>query len=437
MIIDNETAVSVPVEGPLYLPFYNVWLKNVYAVSHPFDLDPFSIRAQSTSGSPVVLGQRSFAGFLNEAGGRFVYDGQGELTVRLEPGQQLYVEQDCDPWEAWTRYNGLLAEQAPQAKTGNSGQGGSKPDFWSDLEYCTWVEQKKVGFAQGLGYTGALNDAFIENYVRRVDKLGLPRGKFTIDDGWAIDLDPSGQKQFGDWEVDRTKFPQLERTIAFLAGEGFTPGLWFAAGFITRNSRLAALHPDWIGENFQGPSEIPQPSERYFLVPSEAVGRHYTELFTPYVQMGVKKFKLDMYYENKQTMKALLRLAYEAIKRLDPQAEVEIHVPDWFVSRWGDTVRTNDVLLKPEFDWQGTTREHFRVCRYSAPDKIINLDHIGSNYEGVSEIDFMAHWQMLRAYEGYPVVSLLPDHYSAATRERFAEELLEHGRWIKGGDKRG
>jgi hypothetical protein len=414
MIIANESSVSIPVEGPLYLPFYNIWLQNVYTVSAPFELDPFQIRAQSTSGSPVILGKSAFVGFMNESGGRYVYDGAGRLDVLLEPGQELYVETGCDPWEAWSRYNAQLL---------GVGEAQPKPAFWSDLEYCTWVEQKKIGFSQGLGYTGALDHKFVEEYVRRIDRLGLPRGKFTIDDGWAIDVDSSGRKLFGDWEIDRAKFPKLEQTVRFLTEEGFTPGLWFAAGFITPNSQLAKQHPDWVGENFQGPSEIPKPSERYFLTPCKEVRQHYIGLFAPFVQMGVKKFKLDMYYENKQIMKELLQLSYEAIKQLDPEAEVEIHVPDIFVSRFGDTIRTNDVLIKPEFDWRGTTEEHYRVCRFSSPDKIINLDHIGSNNQDVPEELFMEHWSMQKEYEGYPVISLLPDHFSAAACSRFVEEL--------------
>ena len=73
--------------------------------------------------------------------------------------------------------------------------------------------------------------------------------------------------------------------------------------------------------------------------------------------------------------------------------------------------------------------EHYKVCRYSSSDKILNLDHLGTNTPIPREEDFLAHTDMLLSLEGgYPSVSLLPDLYGKATAEHFVAAVREwHG----------
>ena len=142
--------------------------------------------------------------------------------------------------------------------------------------------------------------------------------------------------------------------------------------------------------------------------------------------MGFKKLKLDISYGNKLKMKKLLQMMYEIIKKLDPTVEVEAHVPDIFVSRYCDTVRINDVVIDAEGKWRGVTMEHYKVCRYSSPDKILNLDHLGTNTPTPSEDEYIEHSKMiLRLKGGYPCVSLLPDYYSKSATEMFVGEIKE------------
>jgi hypothetical protein len=64
--------------------------------------------------------------------------------------------------------------------------------------------------------------------------------------------------------------------------------------------------------------------------------------------------------------------------------------------------------------------EHYKVCRYSSPDKILNLDHLGTNTPTPKEEDFMAHSEMLLKLKGgYPCVSLLPDFFSQKAADQF------------------
>jgi len=421
MIVKDEKRLNLRVKTPLYLPFYNFWHKNVYWQTEAFNFNPFTIRAQSTSGSPVVLSHNSFVGFLKDSSGRFIFDGKDKLTIESGLNQEIYIEENCDPWEAWQRYNKLILED--DNKSNNT-------YFWKDIEYCTWVEQKRQALLKysnpNLVLEGArqvLDQDFIYKYLERLEKLGLPKGKFTIDSGWNIRTNTQKELTFGDWKIDKRKFPDLGKIIKEIEKAGYIPGLWFAPGFITENSILGNQHPDWIGELFTGTSEVPQKGNNHFLKPIPELKEHYIKLFKTFINMGIKKFKLDMYYNNKVLMKEILRINYEAIKLLDESIEVEIHIPDIFVSKYGDTIRINDVLINADGKWRELTTEHYRVCRYSAPHKIINLDHVGGNNHEVKEKEYLEHWNMLKGYDGYPVISLLPDYYSKDVIEQFVYEV--------------
>ncbi len=413
---DMERSFSAP--APLYLPFYNRWGQNAYYKYEPFSLNPFTIPCSSTSGSPVVLTGSAFYGFLtDETDGVFSCDGRGTLTVRLPAGQSLYVEEGCDPFAAWERYNALVTagfEKRP-----------SEP-FWSGLEYCTWVDQKHRAAVTGeKNVWKPLCEDYVYDYMRRIDRIGLPHGKLTIDDGWDVRYLPDGGLCYGEWQIDRDKFPHMERLVKDMTAEGFYPGLWFAPFLVTPCSTLGRAHPELIGGSFDG-GELNEQNKRKYLHPSSLLEGYYERIFTEYVGMGFKKFKLDIAYGPKNEMKELLRMIAEIIRKLDPTVEIECHVPDVFVSRFCDTVRINDVNFDPEGKWRGVTVEHYRVCRYSAAGKTLNLDHVGTNTPVPDEKDFFEHAGMLLAFEGgYPCVSLLPDAFGADAEKRFAE-MVNH-----------
>jgi hypothetical protein len=357
-----------------------------------------------------------FFGFLNEAGGRFSYDGKGTLTVSCPAGQMLYYNESCNPYEEWLSYNAtILAEcekSEPQA-------------FFGELEYCTWVDQKRFATEAGTrDMQSALNEAYVYDYMRRIDRLGLPHGKLTIDDGWDVSVDASGGRIYGNWQVNREKFPHMERLVRDMTDEGFIPGLWFAPFTLTPNCEIAKKHPELIGEVWQKRTELG--IDWTFIKPASVLEKYYTDIFSYYIGMGFKKLKLDMSYGKKGDMKALLKMIYGIVKRIDPTVEVEAHIPDIFVSRYSDTVRINDVVFDDEGKWRGVTMEHYKVCRYSSPDKILNLDHLGTNTPIPREADFLEHTEMLLGLSGgYPSVSLLPDLYGGATADRFRAAVRE------------
>lgn len=400
---EKDEIFEFKVLPPLYLPFYNCWGSNAYYTYVAFDYDPFNMRASSTSGSPVVLAGDFFVGFLSDIGGRFAYDGCGKLTVTCPAGQSLWVSENCNPYEQWKLCNEKILENYPKY---------APEPFWSELEYCTWVDQKNAAARMNIpDVQKPLCEQYVYEYMDRVEKLNLPKGKLTIDDGWDL-RHPKGEKVYGNWQVDTKKFPDMRRLATDMTSAGFIPGLWFAPFTFTPNCDLAKEHPELIGENWNQNAENYDSQSLMFIKPSALLERYYDEIFGCYIDMGFKKFKLDMSYGNKREMKELLKMIYRTVKKYDESVEVEAHIPDIFLSRYCDTVRINDVAFDDKEMWRAVTMEHYKVCRFSSHDRILNLDHIGTNTPEPKPDDYLAHARLLLGLEsGYPCVSLLPDRF--------------------------
>ncbi len=414
---DKETVLKFKIMLPCFLPFYNQGNVNVYYKYEAFDLDPFNLKAASTSGSPVLITPNAFFGFLNdEVGGRFAHDGRGNLTVTCKAGQTLYYNESCDPYAEWEKYNEIILEALPKQK--NEG-------FWGEIEYCTWNEQKRWQKERELENTqSALDENLIYDYMDRIEGLGLPKGKLTIDDGWDTELNADGKRIFGNWEENKEKFPDMERLCRDMTERGFIPGLWLCPFVITDDCDIAKAYPEIVGSNYHTDPNFPLRWK--YLLDSDILDGYFNDIFKKYIGMGFRKFKLDIAYGYKQDMRDLLKRMYRIIKNIDPAAEVECHIPDVFVSKYCDTVRLNDVNLDPEGKWRGLTQEHYKVCRYSSPNKILNLDHLGTNTPVPPADKFLEHSRMILALEGgYPCVSLLPDCYDGQTQNEFVSAVKE------------
>jgi len=421
-VIDGPTSETFRVAGPIFCPYYNLWGKDVYTRGDAFADNPFTVLALSTSGSPAVIdAEGRFFHFLSdnvEAGCGFAFDGGHTLTVEVPRGQRLYIDTDGDSDAAWRRCNRLIMD-THQAISPTK----DRLAHWDMIEYCTWVEQKQAS-APGQHPLDVINDTFLDDYMSRVEAMGLPKGKFTIDHGWTIDHDT-----YGDWEANPAKFPRLENTIQHIADRGFVPGLWLAPVWLHHDSRAARNHPHLRGDpvapgtldtNFFGQAW-------HYWKPCEETGQLMRPVFERFIGMGVRKFKCDMIYGNKAEMKQLHRLFYRAVKEIDPEVEVEIHQPDIFFTPYGDAIRTNDVLCTDRMpDWRNVARAHIDVCTRSAPGQVINLDHIGGNDPDVTEADFLEHLSMYHGVPGYPVVSLLPDSISPACVEALRDYLEQY-----------
>lgn len=422
--LNGPTKETFQVRPPFLCPYHNDGSgeTGTYSFSEAFAHNPFTIPARLSSGSPVILdADGKFFGFMNdavEAGNCFSYDGKSTLTIEIPEGQRLFVDENGGD-AAWKQYNSEVMATLKNYDRKNP------PAFWSDLEYCTWAEQSHA--------TGSrlpmiddvidqLDDAFVRRYIDELDRLDLPRGKFTIDAGWSewpFDL--------GDWLVDERSFPEIEKTIAFVKDAGFTPGLWVAPVWIHIASNIAHAHPDFVGPQI---IDYKTYSRLYWnYVEAESTYFDYFKKRIQYFyELGVRKFKCDMIYAEKPLMKPLCKRFYETFKSVNEDIEVEIHQPDIFFAPYGDTIRANDLDLS-EPGWELPVQRRYEICSKSAAGKLLNLDFIGGGRIGkFSEKDYIRHIELMEQSPGHPIVSLLPSHLGEEACERARAYLNDYGK---------
>jgi len=415
-----------------FVPFHNLWGMNSYFLTGKFDLDIQTLGSGSTSGSPVVATGQQLAGFLKFGPGRVTSQDGSTIHFEIPEGQSLLVIAGGTEREQWACYNATVEAPTPPPRP--------RQAFWSLPEYVTWVEQEVLAYERGGSPFDHLNEAMVRSYIGRVEALGLPPGKLTIDAGWYLETGRRTGDCDGTWRVDPRKFPDMERLCGWIKSRGFIPGLWFGLPQVAAAAPFVRERPELFDHDVRDNLawEGAQTSEQLYHRPSPEVTAYYREVFAPYVAMGFRKFKLDYFGGQRARMTGLIRCAHEAITSLDPTIEIEGHHPDIFYSRWVDTIRIHDVVLHNGWDWQGLTLAHLRVGELCVPDRLINLDHVGGNlYLGLipavrilpSEEDYIRHSRLFDLYDGlsrYPVVSLLPDRFGPEARKAVKIYLEKH-----------
>jgi len=416
------------VKAPLHVPFnsqntaaekgtgYN------YFRSEAFAFNPFTINCGGISGSPIVMdADGKFFGFMTSYGFEksvFQFDGIDTLSVYVPEGQELFIDESGTGDKAWKAYNTEMFHRLnfkPYTKV---------PSFWEDVEYCTWVEQKKQSKVRR-GHFKLLTHDFIEDYLNKVIEYGYPKGKMTLDHGWGLFPDGSIESGFGSWEPDPKTFPDFRKTMDVIRDKGFTPGLWVAFPKIHHNSTYAKKYPDMLGD-WRSTSATNPKSERW-LNPQADIYEYASEVINRYYQMGVMKFKIDMSYNTKADMLPIHKELYRAAKNINNDIEMEFHVPDIFFTKFADVIRTNDIWINDKYDWQSRVKMHYEVSLKSSPGRGINLDHIGGNdTAGITEERWLEHLEMYKGKKGYPLVSLLPDHISQKCVEKTGEYLWDY-----------
>ncbi|MCX6401457.1 MAG: alpha-galactosidase [Propionibacteriales bacterium] len=92
--------------------------------------------------------------------------------------------------------------------------------------------------------------------------------RFVVDDGWFRGRN-NAQSALGDWEVDRTSWPDgLKPLVERVTAAGMEFGIWVEPEMINPDSDLARAHPDWIlrpGPG-QGPDSLGLPSRSQYVL---------------------------------------------------------------------------------------------------------------------------------------------------------------------------
>jgi len=100
-----------------------------------------------------------------------------------------------------------------------------------------------------------INDSLIHQVADAAADCGIQ--EFILDDGWQINVggktsDVGWGKNYGDWQVDTTKFPGgLRPTFDYIKSKGMKPGLWMSIGAATQDAKVFQDHPEWFVKNQQ------------------------------------------------------------------------------------------------------------------------------------------------------------------------------------------
>lgn len=423
-------VVKLKVKAPLFCPYYSLSTAAEkgggahYYKSIPFEHNPFTIKASGMSGSPLIIDAAGkLAGFMTTFGfenSTFAFDGKETLTVKVPEGQELFVEEGGDA--AWKKYNAAMMKRLDFQPL------ETVPSFWGDVEYCTWVEQKMQSKVRR-GHFKLLSHRFVSDYLDKIIEYGYPKGKLTLDHGWGVFPDGSLESGFGSWYPDPKTFPDFGKTMAMIQEKGFTPGLWIGFPKVHHNSIIAKRYPDILGDWRAGlPSK---PDAERWLNPKADIFGYASEVIDRFYRLGVRKFKIDMSYNTKSDMLHIHKELYHAAKAIDPQIEMEFHVPDIFFAKFCDVNRTNDIWMNPKYDWPARVKTHYEVTYKSSPGRAINLDHIGGNDtspQALNEKNFLRHLAMYNGKVGYPLVSVLPHHISQKCVDKTGEYLWAYSR---------
>ncbi len=414
-IVTGPASYTFARGGSSYLPFHGNGFSNAYYVTEPYDYDTLTYQG-GTSGPDGVAVWDTMALFLTDQGGSIASDGE-TVTVTIPVGQKLLVMDDTrSDTEKWKEYARLV--EIPYVEK------VARQDFWFLPEYVTWVEQGMVSKQTGQSQREVLDEKFVLDYMDRIEALGLPKGKLTLDDGWQEILSPDDWTD-GYWRPDAKKFPDFEGLMAQIAQRGFVPSLWVGIPSVPTSAPIVQQQPELFA-----PMPKAMRMNRYYYKPSDALTEHYKKVLTPLAQMGVRKFKFDFFYGERQVMRASMKCLHDAVRAIDPTIEIESHHPDPFFSCYLDAFRLNDVHVVPGFDWKGLTLEHINLGNNLATDCILNLDHLGGNTGSVAEDGFLRHCKLFDFVDPekaqYPVISILPDKYSDKAVQTVFDYIQTH-----------
>lgn len=92
-----------------------------------------------------------------------------------------------------------------------------------------------------------INEGLVWELAKAAAECGVE--EFIIDDGWQLNIDKyEGKGQLhGDWEVDKSKFPNgLKPVFDYIKSLGMKPGLWVTLATADPSSRVYKEHPEYF-----------------------------------------------------------------------------------------------------------------------------------------------------------------------------------------------
>jgi len=145
----------------------------------------------------------------------------------LKPGERwespwCFTAVYCDSADPWAVLNGPVSDFVRRHMGIRLAAIPEKPVF----VYNTWNP-----------FRSDVNEKLIGELAAAAARCGVE--EFVIDDGW--------QTNYGDWEIDRAKFPHgLKPVFDTIASLGMKPGLWISLASADTSSAVFRKHPGWF-----------------------------------------------------------------------------------------------------------------------------------------------------------------------------------------------
>lgn len=314
-----------------------------------------------TAGLQVQDGMHHFTGFhYHGTEGAYSlslsYEGHTRIEGRFTL-PTLQIAFATDPYqglEAYVRRLGI--PEQPQ-----------QPDWWFTPIQCGWGAQCYTAQVKGTRAPEECTEANYNHYLEVLSSQQIHPGILVLDDKWS--------STYGTCEVDRQKWPNLERWIEAAHTRGQKVLLWWKA---------------WDPEGL--PSEacvLNDLNEPIAADPTSPVYRNILQkaVRTMLLDYGADGFKVDFSARTPsgpglkvhgpkwgvELLHELLKILHDEAKQVKPDALVMTHTPNPYFHDVTDMVRLNDVNTGQDVVSQ--MRHRFRVARAALPHHPIDTDN--------------------------------------------------------------
>jgi alpha-galactosidase len=265
---------------------------------------------------------------------------------RFDTPETFVAVHDGDYFAALSSYRRLMSERGltPAAPPATSYE-----PIW-----CAW------------GYERACTTALIEGTLPKVKELGLEWA--VIDDGW--------QAMIGDWNPDRTKYPNGEadvrRLVSDIRAAGLKPRLWYSPLSVAPGTDLLHDHADMLLLDKDGAVQKISWWNSFYLCPAyEKTVQHTQGLIKKFIgDWGFAGLKIDGQHlnnvapcfnpahhharpeESVEGLQTFFRAIYQTARAIDPDAVIELCPCGTAYSAFNFPYMNQAPASDPESSWQ-------------------------------------------------------------------------------------